>query len=89
MNTVGLVHPVASREEWLKARIALLEKEKMLTRLHDELSRERRALPWVKIDKTYVFDGPKGKESLAQLFAGRSQLMVYHFMLGPGWQEGC
>ncbi|MGH9655529.1 MAG: DUF899 domain-containing protein [Bryobacteraceae bacterium] len=89
MNTVGLVHPVASREEWLKARITLLEKEKMLTRLHDELSRERRTLPWVKIDKTYVFDGPKGRETLAQLFAGRSQLMVYHFMLGPGWQEGC
>lgn len=61
----------------------------MLTRLHDELSEERSALPWMKIDKTYVFDGPKGEETLAQLFAGRSQLMIYHFMLGPGWQEGC
>lgn len=89
MNTAETTHPVVSREEWLQARAALLEKEKMLTRLHDELSGERRELPWMKIDKTYVFDGPEGKETLAQLFAGHSQLVVYHFMLGPGWEEGC
>lgn len=89
MNTAEMKHPVVSRDEWLEGRTALLEKEKMLTRLRDELSEERRALPWVKVEKSYVFDGPKGKETLAQLFAGRSQLMVYHFMLGPGWQEGC
>lgn len=89
MNTAEMEHPVVSREEWLESRTTLLEKEKMLTRLRDELSAERRALPWVKIGKNYVFDGPKGNETLAQLFGGRSQLMVYHFMLGPGWQEGC
>lgn len=82
-------HKVVSHEEWLKARKALLAKEKEFTRLRDELSRERRDLPWTRVDKSYVFDGPDGKESLADLFDGRSQLIVYHFMLGPGWQEGC
>src|SRR5262245_37760175 len=82
-------HKVVSREEWLKARKAHLAKEKEFTRLRDELSRQRRALPWVKIDKHYVFDGPKGKETLSDLFDGRSQLIVYHFMFGPAWEEGC
>ena len=80
---------VVSKEEWLVARKDLLTREKELTRLRDEVSRHRRALPWVKVDKEYVFDGPHGKETLADLFAGRSQLMVYHFMLGLGWEEGC
>ena len=80
---------VVSKEEWLVARKDLLTREKELTRLRDEVSRHRRALPWVKVEKEYVFDGPHGKETLADLFAGRSQLMVYHFMLGLGWEEGC
>src|SRR5438552_7058253 len=80
---------VVSRDEWLIARKDLLTREKELTRLRDEVSRHRRELPWVKIDKDYVFDGPDGKETLADLFDGRSQLIVYHFMLGPGWEEGC
>ncbi|WP_138378947.1 DUF899 domain-containing protein [Luteithermobacter gelatinilyticus] len=80
---------VVSHEEWVKARKDFLVKEKEFTRLRDELSRERRALPWEKVDKTYLFDGPDGRESLADLFAGRSQLIVYHFMYGPGWEEGC
>jgi predicted dithiol-disulfide oxidoreductase (DUF899 family) len=75
--------------EWLAARKELLKKEKEFTRLRDELSRERRELPWEKVEKAYVFDGPKGKETLADLFGGRSQLAVYHFMFGPGWKEGC
>jgi predicted dithiol-disulfide oxidoreductase (DUF899 family) len=82
-------HKVATRAEWLVARKALLAKEKEWTRLRDRLSAERRALPWVKVDKAYVFDGPDGKVALADLFAGRSQLIVYHFMFGPGWPEGC
>ena len=80
---------VVSRTEWLEARTNLLNKEKQLTRLQDALSDERRKLPWVKVDKEYVFDGPGGKETLADLFEGRSQLIVYHFMFGPEWQEGC
>ena len=80
---------VVSEAEWLVARKDLLTREKELTRLRDELSWHRRELPWVKIDKEYVFDGPDGRETLADLFAGRSQLIVYHFMLGPGWEEGC
>jgi predicted dithiol-disulfide oxidoreductase (DUF899 family) len=75
--------------EWLAARKELLKKEKEFTRLRDELSRERRELPWEKVEKAYAFDGPKGKETLADLFGGRSQLAVYHFMFGPGWKEGC
>ena len=82
-------HAVVSRDEWLKARIALLEKEKELTRLRDRLSAERRELPWVKIEKRYVFDSPEGKVTLADLFDGRSQLFVKHFMMGPGQQHQC
>ncbi len=80
---------VVSQAEWLVARKDLLTREKELTRLRDEVSRHRRELPWVKIDKEYVFDGPNGREDLTDLFDGRSQLIVYHFMLGPGWEEGC
>ncbi len=80
---------IVSREDWLTARRALLAKEKELTRLRDRLAAERRALPWVKVEKEYFFDGPNGKETLADLFARRSQLFVKHFMLGPGWKEGC
>lgn len=80
---------IVSREEWIEARKAHLAKEKAFTRLRDELSAERRALPWVKIDKEYVFNGPAGKETLADLFDGRSQLLIQHFMLGPDWEEGC
>lgn len=82
-------HAVVSREDWLKARLELLDHEKEFTRARDALSAERRALPWVKIDKDYVFDVPDGQESLADLFDGRSQLLIYHFMYGPDWDEGC
>ena len=82
-------HPVVSREEWLSARTAFLAKEKEFTRLRDDLSRQRRALPWVKVEKSYVFEGPKGKETLADLFGKRNQLFVYHFMFNPDGNEGC
>jgi len=82
-------HKVVSEQEWIVARKELLEKEKAWTKAKDELSRERRELPWVRVEKNYVFEGPNGKESLADLFDGRSQLIVYHFMLAPGWEEGC
>ena len=82
-------HEIVSPEEWLVARKDLLSNEKQLTRLRDKLADERRALPWVKIQKEYVFDAPEGKVTLADLFAGRSQLVIYHFMFGPDWQEGC
>lgn len=80
---------VVSQAEWLKARQELLKKEKQLTRLSDELTRERMELPRVKVEKNYSFDALSGKKSLAELFDGRSQLIVYHFMFGPGWREGC
>src|SRR5260370_39902004 len=80
---------VVSPAELLAARKELLKKEKEFSRLRDQLSKQRRELPWEKLEKVYVFDGPKGKETLADLFGGRSQLIVYHFMLGPGWAEGC
>ena len=80
---------VVSHEEWLAARKEHLAKEKEFTKLRDELSRQRRELPYEKVGKNYVFEGPNGKETLADLFGGRSQLFVYHFMLGPGWKEGC
>ena len=80
---------VVSRAEWLAARKELLLKEKQLTRQRDEIDRQRRALPWVKVEKNYIFDGPSGPQSLADLFANRSQLIVSHFMLAPGWKEGC
>jgi predicted dithiol-disulfide oxidoreductase (DUF899 family) len=77
-------HSVVSREKWLSARRALLTKEKALTRARDQLSKEQRALPWVRLEKTYVFDAPTGKVTLAELFNGRSQLIIKHFMMGPG-----
>ena len=79
---------VVSEAEWLVARKDVLTREKELTRLRDEVSRHRREMPWVRVNKRYIFDGPDGKETLADLFAGRSQLVVYHFMLGPGWGRG-
>jgi predicted dithiol-disulfide oxidoreductase (DUF899 family) len=82
-------HPVVSREEWVKARKELLKKEKEFTRMRDQLNAESRELPWVRVEKMYIFDGPNGKETLSDLFAGRSQLIVNHFMFGPGWKEGC
>ena len=82
-------HPVIPRDQWLIARTELLKKEKELTRLRDEISSQRRDLPWVPIEKNYVFQGPHGSETLADLFEGRSQLFVQHFMLGPEWEEGC
>jgi len=78
-----------TRKNWLEARIALMAKEKALTRLRDEVAAARRDLPRVRIDKDYVFDGPKGALGLADLFAGKSQLVLYHFMLGPDWREPC
>ncbi|MEM7345820.1 MAG: thioredoxin family protein [Chloroflexota bacterium] len=80
---------VVSREAWLEARKAHLEKEKAFTRMRDELSQARRELPWVNVGKTYKFDGPNGQETLSDLFEGCSQLIVYHFMYGPDWEEGC
>jgi predicted dithiol-disulfide oxidoreductase (DUF899 family) len=82
-------HKTVSREDWLEARRALLAKEKELLRATEALRHETRELPWVKVDKSYMFEGPNGKETLGDLFAGRSQLIVKHFMLGPGWQQGC
>jgi predicted dithiol-disulfide oxidoreductase (DUF899 family) len=80
---------IVSSSEWVAARKQLLQKEKEFTRLRDQLSAERRALPWTRIDKDYVFDGPGGRETLAQLFGDRSQLVVYHFMFAPEWEVGC
>ena len=82
-------HEVVSPAQWTAKRKELLGEEKEFTRLRDELSRKRRELPWEKVEKKYVFDGPNGKEALVDLFAGKSQLIVYHFMFGPGWEEGC
>jgi predicted dithiol-disulfide oxidoreductase (DUF899 family) len=80
---------IVSPEEWVAARKEFLAKEKEFTRVRDELSRQRRELPWEKVEKQYAFETPRGKEMLADLFGKRSQLIVYHFMLGPGWSEGC
>src|SRR5437588_9786080 len=82
-------HEIVSRTDWLVARKDLLKREKELTRLRDQLSSERRALPWVKIDKEYVFNAPEGRVTLAELFAGRSQLFIKHFMMGPGQATQC
>jgi predicted dithiol-disulfide oxidoreductase (DUF899 family) len=82
-------HTTATREEWLAARLELLAAEKALTRRSDELTRQRQALPWVRIDKAYRFDTEKGSVTLAELFQGRSQLLVYHFMFGPDYKAGC
>ena len=80
---------VVSRDEWLAARKRYLSKEKEFTRLRDEISRERRELPWVEVEENYVFDTPGGKQTLSDLFEGRSQLVVYHFMFGPSWEQAC
>ncbi len=89
MTAAQTQRKVVSRDEWLKARLAHLAAEKELTRKRDELSQQRRELPWERVEKDYVFEGPNGPETLADLFAGRSQLIVYHFMFGPNWEEGC
>ena len=82
-------HQIVTKVEWIEARRVLLAKEKELTRLRDRLAQEQRALPWVKIEKSYVFDGPKGKVTLTELFDGRSQLFIKHFMMGPGARTQC
>lgn len=82
-------HPIVSAERWISLRKELLHKEKELTKLRDRVNAERRELPWVRVEKKYLFDAPEGKVSLTDLFAGRSQLVIYHFMFGPDWQEGC
>src|SRR5256886_10565114 len=90
MSTRTVENPkVVSREEWLVARKKLLAKEKQLTRQRDAIAAERRQLPWVKVEKNYAFDSPSGQKTLAELFDGRSQLIVYHLMFGPDWQEAC
>src|SRR4051812_37364057 len=89
MSASVVTSKVVSHNEWLAARKQFLKKEKELTRLRDEISRERRELPRELVEKQYVFDAPSGKQSLADLFDGRSQLIVYHFMFGPDWEEGC
>jgi predicted dithiol-disulfide oxidoreductase (DUF899 family) len=89
MATIATTHPVASREEWLKARLELLEAEKAHTRAGDELALRRQQLPWVKVGKDYEFDTDGGRASLSDLFRGRSQLLVYHFMFGPDYEAGC
>jgi len=83
------MHTVVSQNEWVAARKALLAKEKEFTQARDALSAARRNLPWVNVEKNYVFEGPAGKETLSDLFGGKSQLIIYHFMLGPGWVQGC
>ena len=82
-------HKVVSHSDWIAARQVLLAREKEFTKVRDELSKLRRALPWERVDNNYVFDGPRGKETLADLFEGRSQLLVYHFMFAPEWDAGC
>lgn len=82
-------HPVVSRQQWLAERKALLAREKELTHLGDQIARERRTLPWVRMDKDYVFDSAHGPRSLADLFDGHRQLLMQHFMLAPGWEQGC
>ena len=82
-------HKVVSQKEWLAARKRLLVKEKKFSKLRDQMNQQRRDLPWVKVEKEYVFDTTQGKQTLADLFGGKSQLIVYHFMFGPGWKEGC
>src|SRR5215207_9720312 len=82
-------HAVVSPDRWLTARKALLAREKELVRLRDRIAAERRALPWERVEKDYVFDAPGGKRTLGELFEGRRQLLVQHFMFGPGWEQGC
>ena len=87
LNTAD--HPVVSRDRWIAERKALMAREKELTRLRDQIAEERRSLPWVRLEKDYVFDTPDGPRALSELFEGRRQLMVQHFMFGPGWEQGC
>ncbi|MCX6954405.1 MAG: DUF899 domain-containing protein [Verrucomicrobia bacterium] len=89
MNAPSSPPRIVARAEWLLARQSLLAREKEHQHHRDALAAERRQLPWVKVDRPYSFDGPDGRETLAELFGGRSQLVVYHFMFGPGWEEGC
>ena len=89
MNTTLEKHSIVTHESWLSERKTLLAREKELMQLHDQVARQRRALPWERVDKNYTFDTPEGRRSLADLFEGRRQLMVQHFMLGPGWEQGC
>jgi len=89
MNHPATAHSIVSRQQWLAARKQLLQREKELTHLHDQVAAERRALPWVRMDKDYLFDTPQGRRPLADLFDGRHQLVVQHFMLAPGWEQGC
>lgn len=84
-----LNHPVVSSDRWVAERKTLLAREKELTRLRDQIARERRALPWERVEKDYIFDAPEGRRTLADLFEGRRQLLVQHFMLGPDWEQGC
>ena len=84
-----MAHPIVSRQQWLAARLALLDEEKALTRQSDAVARRRQELPWVRVDKTYRFEAEEGPLSLADLFKGRSQLIVYHFMFGPDFAAGC
>jgi predicted dithiol-disulfide oxidoreductase (DUF899 family) len=94
MPKIKTVHGIENRKavsqkEWIAAGKKLLAKEKRFSKARDEMNRERRKLPWVKIEKDYVFRGPKGKVTLGDLFDGKSQLIIYHFMFGPGWGDGC
>ena len=89
MTATEVNHKVVTSKEWLQARKAFLAEERAFTHQRDELSRKRRELPWVKLEKQYVFDGPQGPVPLAELFQNRSQLIIYHFMFGPGWKQGC
>jgi predicted dithiol-disulfide oxidoreductase (DUF899 family) len=89
MPAATATHKIVSHDQWTAARKKLLQEEKELTRRRDEVSKRRRELPWERVEKQYVFDTRAGKKSLADLFASRSQLVVYHFMLGPEWKEGC
>src|SRR5436190_8445825 len=82
-------HKVVSQKEWTTARKALLAKEKQFTKMRDQLSQQRRNLPWVKVEKDYSFEAPGGRETLADLFGKKNQLIVWHFMFGPDWKEGC
>jgi predicted dithiol-disulfide oxidoreductase (DUF899 family) len=82
-------HRVVSRDEWIEARKDFLDREKEFTRMRDQLSQQRRELPWVRVDKDYIFEGPEGKVTMTELFAGKSQLIVYHFMFDPSWEAGC
>lgn len=88
-QTADTTHRIVSRDEWLAERRTLLKREKEMTRLKDTIAAERRTLPWVRVDKAYAFDAPEGRRTLAELFGGRRQLLVQHFMLAPGWEAGC